>query len=55
LRAMGATNILSSRPPPLGRVAREAAMRTFANAGDGERTTETFEIIHFAAWTPNHG
>jgi NADH dehydrogenase [ubiquinone] 1 alpha subcomplex assembly factor 5 len=55
LRAMGATNILASRPPSLGRAAREAAMRTFADAGDGRRTIETFEILHFAAWTPKHG
>lgn len=51
LRAMGATNILNARPHYVGRAARGAAIRTFADAGDGARTTETFEILHFAAWT----
>lgn len=50
LRAMGATNILQSRPPSLTRAQRSAAVRAFADAGDGLRTTETFEILHFAAW-----
>jgi NADH dehydrogenase [ubiquinone] 1 alpha subcomplex assembly factor 5 len=53
LRAMGVTNILNARPKPLTRAQREAAARAFAAAGDGQRTTETFEILHFAAWTPN--
>jgi hypothetical protein len=53
LRAMAATNILRSRSPPLTRPQRELASQAFANAGDGQRTTETFGIIHFAAWTPN--
>jgi hypothetical protein len=52
LRAMGATNILNARPEPLTRAQREAAAETFAAAGDGQPTTETFEILHFAAWTP---
>jgi hypothetical protein len=51
LRAMGATNILNARPPFVGRPAREAARQAFADAGDGSRTVETFEILHFAAWT----
>jgi hypothetical protein len=53
LRAMGATNLLIDRPRgPLGRAAREAAAANFTAAGDGARTVETFEILHFAAWTP---
>jgi NADH dehydrogenase [ubiquinone] 1 alpha subcomplex assembly factor 5 len=52
LRAMGATNILLNRPRYIGRAARAAAMRAFAQAGDGSRTTETFEILHFATHTP---
>jgi hypothetical protein len=53
LRAMGTTNLLTDRPRrPLGRAAREAAVVSFTAAGDGERTVETFEILHFAAWTP---
>lgn len=55
LRAMGATNLLRSRPPPLTRAQRSAALRAFAQAGDGSRTMETFEILHFAAWSPASG
>ena len=51
LRAMGATNILATRPHFVGKAARAAAVRAFRDAGDGERTAEGFEIIHFAAWT----
>jgi hypothetical protein len=52
LRAMGATNILSDRPRFVGKAAKAAAVATFSEAGDGERTVEIFEILHFAAWTP---
>jgi NADH dehydrogenase [ubiquinone] 1 alpha subcomplex assembly factor 5 len=52
LRAMGVTNVLSERPRYLGKAARSAAVAAFAAAGDGARTTERFEILHFAAWTP---
>jgi hypothetical protein len=53
LRGMGATNVLTARSrSPLLRAGRRAASRAFAAAGDGERTTDTFEILHFAAWTP---
>lgn len=55
LRAMGATNILRSRAQPLSKVAREAAIQAFAAAGSNSRTTEIFEILHFAAWTAPHG
>jgi hypothetical protein len=49
---MAATNILIGRPRFLDRRAYAAAAKTFAGMGDGERTVETFEILHFAAWTP---
>lgn len=53
LRKMGATNILSARSrSSLPRRARAAAAESFAAAGDGERTAEIFEILHFAAWSP---
>jgi hypothetical protein len=55
LRAMAATNILTARPRFVGRNARAAAIQAFADAGDGERTIETFEILHFAAWTGGKG
>lgn len=52
LRAMGATNILGARSPvALGREAMAAAGSAFAGIGDGQRTEELFEILHFAAWT----
>jgi len=51
LRAMGATNMLNARPRFVGQAARSAAMNAFAAAGDGSRTHEKFEFLHFAAWT----
>ena len=50
LRSMGATNILAGRPRFIGKTARAAAAHAFADAADGSRTIETFEILHFAAW-----
>ena len=51
LRAMGATNILDARSrKPMTRSSREAAIMAFAQGAEGERTVETFEILHFAAW-----
>ena len=53
LRAMGATNILAQRSrSALSRSAWQAAARAFSSAGQDGRTLETFEILHFAAWTP---
>lgn len=53
LRAMGATNVLVERPRRgLSRRALAAATAEFAAGRDGTRITETFEILHFAAWTP---
>lgn len=51
LRSMGASNVLTARPRFIGKAARAAAIDAFAAAGDGDRTVETFEILHFAAWT----
>jgi hypothetical protein len=51
LRAMGATNVLRDRVRrPLSRAAYRAAADTFRNQGTGSRTSEAFEILHFAAW-----
>ena len=55
LRSMGATNVLSSRAPPLTRAQHKAAVGAFSEGGDGERTTEVFEILHFAAWNSKKG
>lgn len=51
LRAMGATNVLTERPRgSMSASAYRAARKAFEeNATDG-RTTEIFEILHFAAW-----
>jgi hypothetical protein len=51
LRSMGATNVLKGRSrTPLGRAALKAAEQDFADAQG--KTVETFEILHFAAWSP---
>jgi NADH dehydrogenase [ubiquinone] 1 alpha subcomplex assembly factor 5 len=55
LRAMAATNILTARPRFIGKAASAAAEAAFAASGDGGRTVETFEILHFAAWTAKKG
>ena len=55
LREMGSTNVLSARPRFVGRCARAAAVEAFKALGDGSRTVESFEILHFAAWTPAEG
>lgn len=53
LRRMGATNILHARSRQfLSKKALAATRERFAAAGDGKRVIETFEILHFAAWTP---
>ena len=51
LRAMGATNILKARAPPLRRAQREAAAAAFRKDARDDRIREVFEILHFAAWT----
>jgi hypothetical protein len=50
LRAMGATNVLTARPRFISKRSRAAAARAFADAGAGNRTVETFEILHFVGW-----
>ncbi|MGZ2412957.1 methyltransferase family protein [Sphingomonas sp. F9_3S_D5_B_2] len=53
LRRMGATNLLSARSRrSLSRAERDAGAAAFAAAGEGGRTTEIFEVLHFAGWTP---
>ena len=52
LRRMGATNILTQRArTPITRSGFAAACHAFASEREA-RTVETFEILHFAAWTP---
>ncbi len=53
LRAMAATNILLQRSRDyVGRVALAAAEADFQSGAQDGRSTETFEILHFAAWKP---
>jgi hypothetical protein len=53
LRRMGSTNILRQRSrQPLSRRSYLAAEQDFASGTDGGRTIETFEIVHFASWSP---
>jgi hypothetical protein len=54
LRAMGATNVLRERSrKALSKQARDAAALAFRGSNEGATTLETFEILHFAAWTAN--
>ena len=54
LRSMGATNILRARSRrPLSRAAVNSAAGQFLAGAEDGRVKETFEILHFAAWTPS--
>lgn len=56
LRGMAAGNILTERSKiPLSRRALAGAVSEYDRLGTGDRTVETFEILHFAAWTPADG
>ncbi|MGI8930760.1 MAG: SAM-dependent methyltransferase [Sphingomicrobium sp.] len=55
LRAMAASGLLADRPPPLSKSVLQQAARSFAAAGDGDRTDEFIDLIHFLAWTPRIG
>jgi hypothetical protein len=53
LRRMAVSNILDQRSrTPLNRAALAAASAAFAEAGDGNATEESFEIVHFSGWVP---
>ena len=53
LRGMGVTNVLTARSAkPLSRSALSAAERAFQSEAEEGRVTETFELLHFAAWSP---
>jgi SAM-dependent methyltransferase len=51
LRAMGATNVLAQRAPPLSKAAASRAAEAFMQAGSGGRTGESVEILHFLGWS----
>ena len=53
LRGMAATNVLAQRPRHYFRKSGlVAAAQDFAGHGRDGRSTETFELLHFAAWKP---
>jgi NADH dehydrogenase [ubiquinone] 1 alpha subcomplex assembly factor 5 len=53
LRGMAATNVLVQRPRHyLRKSGLAAAAEEFAGQGRDGRSTETFELLHFAAWKP---
>jgi SAM-dependent methyltransferase len=53
LRAMGATNILTSRAKPIGRLGLGAALADFgAHADPDGKTVENFDIVHLSGWAP---
>ena len=54
LRAMAGTNILPAATLSWASCSR-SRRPAFAQAGDGGRTVETFEVLHFAAWVPAEG
>ena len=55
MRAMATTGLLVDRPPPLTKSSAYQAAGAFAAAGDGARTEEAIELIHFIGWVPQNG
>lgn len=54
LRAMAGTSILTQRPRfPITRKGLQAAEKAFLAGSSDGRTLETFEVLHFAGWTPS--
>jgi NADH dehydrogenase [ubiquinone] 1 alpha subcomplex assembly factor 5 len=55
LRAMGASSMLSDRPPAMTRSELHAASKAFDLFGNGGRTEEQVEILHFLGWRQQSG
>lgn len=54
LRGMGASNVLSSRPPSMGRQVMLRAAQAFEAAADPDgKTAEHFSIIYLSGWAPH--
>jgi SAM-dependent methyltransferase len=54
LRAMGATNVLAARGPPITRLGLAAAVAQFGSGADADgKTAERFEILHLLGWAPS--
>jgi SAM-dependent methyltransferase len=50
LRDQGLSNVLADAGPPLHRTALHRARTAFADAGDGARTLERFELLTLSGW-----
>ena len=50
LRAMAATSVLAPPAHPMSKNELQLARRMFEEQGDGGRTEEVVEILHFLAW-----
>jgi hypothetical protein len=56
LRGMAATNVLLRRDrKPILKKGLAAALECFAQQSENGRASETFEILHFAAWRAHQG
>lgn len=54
LRGMGASNVLSSRPPHIDRGVMIRAAQAFEDAADADgKTAEQFSIIYLSGWAPH--
>lgn len=54
LRGMGATNVLASAPPYIGKSGLLAAATHFADAADKDgKTNEIFELVYLSGWAPD--
>jgi NADH dehydrogenase [ubiquinone] 1 alpha subcomplex assembly factor 5 len=51
LRSMGTTSVLAERAPTFTRSEAALLHATFAQAGEGGRTAEVVEILHFLGWS----
>jgi SAM-dependent methyltransferase len=52
LRAMGASNMLTERAPPRGRLWAALAAAAFAAEAVDGRTAERIDLLHFIGWSP---
>jgi len=54
LRGMGATNVLASKPPYLGKSGLITAATHFSEAADEDgKTSEIFELVYLSGWAPD--
>jgi len=51
LRSMAATCVLAQRPPSMSKSEALGVRQAYRKLGDGDRTEEIVEILHFLGWT----